>query len=185
MAIREGDRRAILAVGAALAMLLLASGAARAGASERDLTALHKSSLIYVATVRKDGSQSRSAPVWFTISDNNTILIETAPRTWKARRIRRGSPAMVWIGSRTGPALIAKAEIVSEPAVESQIAEDYPRKYLLARMGFARPTQQKFSAGQILAIRLTPVRDLPDGFRSKPGTPAPPLDEKAEAAASH
>ena len=79
---------------------------------------LSNSQLIYIATVRKDGNQSEAAPVWFTISaDGNAILIPTGLKTWKARRIRRGSPVLAWIGSADDPAFIGKAEITSDAAV--------------------------------------------------------------------
>ena len=45
----------------------------------------------------------------------------------------------------------------------------------LAR-GFARPTREKIDDDRICVIRITPVRDLPDGFTNAPGTPAPKLD---------
>ena len=35
----------------------------------------------------------------------------------------------------------------SNPAVEQRIITDYPEKYLMARMGFAKPTQEKFDKG--------------------------------------
>ena len=35
-------------------------------ASHRDADALSQASVIYIATVRKDGNQSKAAPVWFT-----------------------------------------------------------------------------------------------------------------------
>jgi hypothetical protein len=170
--------------GLVAAVIVSAAFAARAETSSRDLAALKKASLIYIATVRKDGNQSKAAPVWFTIGADNRILIETGPKTWKARRIRRGSTAIVWIGSADGPALIAKAEIVTDPAVQKQIITDYPHKYLLARVGFARPTAEKFSAGKIIAIRITPMKDLPDGFKSDPGTPAPKMPPEPQAAPS-
>jgi hypothetical protein len=171
---------------AALAAALIVSAAfgAHAQTSARDLAALRKASLIYIATVRKDGNQSKAAPVWFTISSDDRILIETGPQTWKARRIGRGSPAIVWIGAADGPALIGKAEIVSDSAVQKQIITDYPRKYLLARVGFARPTAEKFSSGKIVSIRITPLQDLPDSFQSDPGTPAPKLPPEPQAAPS-
>jgi general stress protein 26 len=183
---RFENRTASIVRACALAMLALlaATDPACAAASERDLAALQKSALIYIATVRKDGNQSKSTPVWFTVTKDGQVLIETSPRSWKAKRIRRGSPAMIWIGKKDGPAFIGNAEIVNDPAVRQQIIEDYPKKYLLARMGFARPTKDKFAAGQIVAIRIAPVRDLPDRFRSAPGTRAPSLDEKAAAASN-
>jgi len=176
-------RRPAVAMAAVIAALGLGSMArlANAAASPRDVAALGKSSLIYIATVRKDGSQSKPAPVWFITTKDNEVLIETSPKSWKARRIKRGSPAIIWIGSKQGPAFIGKAEIAADPAIQGQIAEVYPRKYLLARMGFARPTKEKFASAQIIAIKITPLRDLPDGFESHPGAPAPSIDAKQSA----
>ena len=158
--------------------LIALAGPAAAAASKRDADALAKGTYIYIATVRKDGNQSRAVPVWFITTSDNQILIETSPTSWKAKRIRRGSPALVWIGERSGPALIAKAEIVTDKTLQDQVIAEYPRKYLLARIGFARPTRAKLDSGQIVVIRISPARDLPEGFQSAPGTPAPHLDEK-------
>jgi hypothetical protein len=144
--------------------------------SQRDIDALSTASILYIATVRKDGNQSTAAPVWFTFSPDHLVLIQTQPTTWKAKRIRRGSPAIVWIGKKHGPAFIGKAEISSDPAVSRRIIEDYPKKYLMVRFGLHKPTQAMFDKGGILSIVITPVRDLPEGFASQPGTPAPSID---------
>jgi phosphatidylglycerophosphate synthase len=91
--------------------------------------------------------------------------------------VRRGSPVIVWIGRRSGPALIGNAEISNDPELTKRIVEDYPRKYLLARLGFHRPRQERFDSGEILAIEITPVRDLPARFDAKPGTRAPSISD--------
>ena len=147
--------------------------------SQRDANALSKASVLYIATVRKDGNQSTAAPVWFTIRPaDHLVLIQTQPTTWKAKRIRRGSPVIVWIGREHGPAFIGKAEITRDPAVAAQIIEDYPKKYLMARFGLNRPTQETFDQGQAVTIIITPIRDFPEGFTSKPGTPPPSLEDR-------
>ncbi|HUY28724.1 MAG TPA: pyridoxamine 5'-phosphate oxidase family protein [Candidatus Binataceae bacterium] len=173
---------AMLAVLAAAICIAGASGA-RAETSARDVAALTRAKLIYIATVRKDGNQSTAVPVWFILDKDNRLLIQTGPQSWKAKRIRRGSPALVWIGNSAGPAFIGRAEITTDPAALAQIESDIPRKYLLARVGFSRPTQAKFDAGKICAIRIAPMRDLPDGFTSQPGTRAPALKAANSAAA--
>ena len=145
--------------------------------SPRDLDALSTAGVLYIATVRKDGNQSNPAPVWFTVTPDHLVLIQTQPTTWKAKRIRRGSPVIVWIGRKHGPAFIGKARISSDPAFERRVIEDYPKKYLMVRFGFHKPTQEMFDKGEILSIVITPDRDLPDGFQSQPGTPAPAVDE--------
>ena len=168
-------------------MMALAVSAeiASAATSPRDAGALAKGTYIYIATVRKDGNQSKAVPVWFITTADNQVLIETSPTSWKAKRIKRGSPALVWIGARTGPAFIGKAEIVQDKTLQDQVIAEYPKKYLLARIGFARPSRAKVDSGQIVVIRIAPTRDLPDGFQSAPGTPAPALDEKAKSASAH
>jgi PPOX class probable F420-dependent enzyme len=171
-------RAVILRLPIALAMLMLTAVAARADVSARDTSAMANANLIYIATVRKDGNQSRNTPVWFIMTKDNALLIQTSPTSWKAKRIRRGSPALIWIGKGDGPAFIGKAEILTDKDSQQAIIDGIPRKYWMARMGFAKPSQQKFDDGKIVVIKITPVRDLPDGFTSQPGTPAPPLEAK-------
>jgi hypothetical protein len=78
-------------------------GRTQAQISQRDIDALSKASVLYIATVRKDGNQSTPAPVWFTVTSDHLVLIQTQPTTWKAKRIRRGSPVIVWMGKTQGP----------------------------------------------------------------------------------
>lgn len=148
--------------------------------SQRDLDAFSTAGVLYIATVRKDGNQSKAAPVWFTVTPDHQVLIQTQPTTWKSRRIRRGSPVIVWIGRKHGPAYVGRARISADPAVERRIIEDYPKKYLMARFGFHKPTREMFEKGGIVSIAITPVRDLPDGFASRPGTPAPAIDRACQ-----
>jgi len=162
----------VLAVGVAL---LAWSLEARADISQRDAAAMSQASLIYIATVRKDGNQSTAAPVWFTPgADNNSILIQTGPDTWKAKRIRRGSPVIVWIGAANGPAFIGKAEITMDGAAVDKILTDYPKKYGMMD-SVVGPSRGNFESGDRIAIRITPIKDLPADFSSAPGTPAPKL----------
>ena len=158
------------------AIMLLAQSPLRAETSSRDVDALKGASLIYIGTVRKDGNQSKNTPVWFITTKDDQVLIETSPTSWKAKRIRRGSPALIWIGKADGPAFIGKAEIVTDKALQDEVIEEYPRKYILARVGFAKPTREKIDDNRICVIRITPVRDLADGFKNEPGTPAPKID---------
>jgi general stress protein 26 len=165
---------------AAISTALIAPQVARAEISARDSQALAGAKLIYVATVRKDGNQSKAAPVWFTLgADSKTILVQTGPQTWKAKRIKRGSPVLVWIGAANGPALIGKAEISSDAAVQQKILTDMREKYWENRVMGVGPSAERFKSGDRIAIVITPVRDLPDGFTSAPGTPPPPLEAPA------
>jgi len=143
--------------------------------SQRELDALAQARVIYVATVRKDGTQSRAAPIWFTITPDQRILIQSGPNTWQVRRIRHGSPVIIWIGRRRGLAFIGRAELTTDPMVIEQIIKDYPKKYWMARLGLHRPTKSSFERGERLAIKIMPIEALPHGFSSQPGAPAPNL----------
>ena len=174
MTMRSNVRISVVVAMAAVIVLAITASSARSEISGRDAQALSKASLIYVATVRKDGNQSKAAPVWFTTSaDNNAILIQTGPDTWKAKRIKRGSLVLVWIGSATGPAFIGRAEITSDAAVQNKILDDFRQKYLENRVMGVGPSRAKFDSGDRVAIKIVPVRDLPDGFSSNPATPPP------------
>jgi hypothetical protein len=170
----------LIATVLATVVLALAASAATSNISERDQQALSQASLIYIATVRKDGNQSRAVPVWFTLSaDGSAILIQTEPGSWKAKRIKRGSPVLIWIGSACGPAFIGKAEITSDAVVQNKILEDFRRKYWQNRILGVGPSRAHFDSGERVAIKITPSRDLPDSFSSAPGTPAPSLGTPA------
>jgi general stress protein 26 len=165
---------------AATAVFMLSNAAAFADISPRDHEALAKAELIYIATVRKNGTQSTAAPVWFTFgADNNSLLIQTGPTTWKAKRIRRGSPVLVWIGQANGPAFIGKAEISSDAAIRDKILKDFHEKYWQNRVMGIGPSRARFDSGERIAIQIIPVHDLEDGFTSHPGTPPPPLEPSA------
>jgi hypothetical protein len=142
---------------------------------QRELDGLANVRMIYIATVRQDDSQSSATPVWFTLSSDRAILIQTGPNSWHARRIRRGSQVIFWVGKLRGPAFIGSAEITNDAAVIAKIVEDYPEKYLMARLGIHRPKKEQFEQGKRLAIKITPTHPLPADFRSRPGTPAPIL----------
>ena len=173
--------RRVRFVSIAIVAALFALGVANADTTPRDADALAKATYIYIATVRKDGNQSKAAPVWF-IAANNQVFIDTNSDSWKAKRIKRGSPVLVWIGSETGPAFVGKAEIVQDAAQQEMMIEEIPKKYFLAKVGFFGPSRAKFDSGKIVTIRISPAHDLPDGFQSQPGTPAPSLEPDKNAA---
>ncbi|MGH7865054.1 MAG: hypothetical protein ACREQB_08690 [Candidatus Binataceae bacterium] len=173
---------AALSLAVAALAFAAAATAARAEFTKRDADAIAKTTKIFVATVRKDGNQSRAGEVWFTTGVDGTVLLQTSPQTWKAKRIGRGSPAMVWIGAENGPAFIGTAEITKDPAAIAKILDDFRDRYLMNRVGGVGPSRAKFDDGRVLAIKITPARDLPDGFISEPGKPAPKIDSSLTGA---
>lgn len=155
-------RRKVLQLGVMLAAGLTRT-AARAEIPESARTALESASLLYVATRRKSGTRSTIAPIWF-IYENGDVLFTTSPSSWKARRLRRGSPLYIWVGREDGPFLVGQAQPVTDPAVISRMGEEYAKKYWIAWLGFFRPRPDRVSEGKTLAYRVT----------LSEGTPPPP-----------
>lgn len=114
------------------------------------IAALRTARRIYIARCAGTERRARQCRVWFTLTDDNSMLIPTERNSWTAQPVRKGSPLMVWIGWRAGPALIGVGEPGNEPALSKQIIDDFQRKYLLARIGFYHSRFARFESGRIL-----------------------------------
>ena len=144
-------------VGYVLIGALLGAAAAVAAASfPPDVaTALRSSKQIYVATRRADGSQSKVVPVWF-MYDGDAIYFATGPESYKARRIRHGSPLFVWVGSANGPHFVGKAMLEKDPELAARMAPAYSQKYWIAWLGLFRPNPERVRAGKTVIVKVVP-----------------------------
>jgi hypothetical protein len=140
-------------------MVLMAVWGGGAGAlSSAVEEALQKSDLIYVATQRTDGSRSEAKPIWF-FYDEGTIFFTTSPDAWKAKRIARGSPLYINVGSAEGPALVGSAEAVTDPQLVDRMGEAYAKKYWIAWLGLFKPRGARVTSGRTNAYRVT-IREV-------------------------
>lgn len=166
-------RRDVLRSGARLALAALVWPVARARAADapagadanlpRDLRqALESASLVYVATRRRSGERSTIAPIWFHW-DGGELFFTTSPTSWKARRLRRGSPLYLWVGSEDGPFAVGEATPVVDAETVARLGEAYSRKYWIAWLGFFRPRPDRVADGRTVAYRV----------RLATGTPPP------------
>lgn len=141
----------VLVVGLAIAV-----GVAAAAEFPADVVgALRNSKELYVATRRADGSQSKVVPVWFMF-DGDAIYFATAPKSYKARRIRRGSPLFVWVGSSTGPHFVGKATLEKDPELAARMAPVYSSKYWIAWLGLFRPDPERVRLGKTILVKVVP-----------------------------
>ncbi len=143
-------------VGIALTGLVLGVALAAAALAPNVVKALESDKHIYVATQRKDGTRSEAAPIWF-VWDGTIVWTTTAPGSWKAKRIAKGSPVFVNVGTADGPAFEGKAEIVTDPAQAAKMAPAYDQKYWISWVGFFRPRPDRVKDGKTLIIKITPV----------------------------
>jgi len=135
--------------------LVIGAAVATAALAPNVVDALKTSKEIYVATRRADGSQSKVVPVWF-MYDGQAVYFTTAPNSYKAKRIRKGSPLMVWVGSETGPHFEGKAELSTDTALATRMGEYYNAKYWIAWLGFFRPRADRVGSGKTVIVKVTP-----------------------------
>jgi hypothetical protein len=143
---------ALVALGSVLAVAVVA-GAATFPADVAE--ALRTSKEIHVATRRADGSQSKVVPVWFMF-DGDAIYFATSPGSYKARRIKHGSPLFVWVGSATGPHFVGKATLSSDPELAARMAPVYSQKYWIAWLGLFRPNPDRVRSGKTVLVKVVP-----------------------------
>ena len=135
---------------------VFAAALAGAGGFSPDVTtALKSSKEIYVATKRKDGTLSKVVPVWFMF-DGDAIYFATSPGSYKARRIKHGSPLFVWVGSATGPHFVGKATLSKDPDLAARMAPVYSQKYWIAWLGLFRPNPERVRSGKTVLVKVVP-----------------------------
>lgn len=128
---------------------------AHAGFSPEVTAALQSSKEIYVATKRADGTMSKVVPVWF-MYDGEAIYFTTLPTTYKAKRIKKGSPLYVWVGSADGPHFVGPAEILRDPELAERMAPVYATKYWIAWVGLFKPNAERVRSGKTVIVKVRP-----------------------------
>ena len=134
-------------------LAVVAAVAQAAGFTAEVADALRASKQIYVATRRADGAQSKVVPVWFMF-DGQAIYFATGPDSYKARRITRGSPLLVWVGRADGPHFVGRAELLRDPEVAARMAPVYSQKYWIAWLGFFRPDPERVRTGKTVIVKM-------------------------------
>jgi general stress protein 26 len=147
-------------IAASLVWIMKPKWAAAASVSPATEAALRNASLIYVATQRKSGERSSVAPIWF-FYDQGKIFFTTSPTSWKAKRIKRGSPLYIWVGSEDGPFLNGTAEPVTDPAYVDKMGAEYSNKYWIAWAGLFRPRGERVTSGKTNAYLVTIAEGTP------------------------
>ena len=128
---------------------------ATAGFTPEVEQALRSSKQLYIATQRNDGTISKVVPVWF-MYDGEAIYFSTEPESHKARRIERGSPLYVWVGSADGPHFVGQASLVPDPDLAARMAPVYDQKYWISWLGFFRPRPDRVKAGKTTIVKVLP-----------------------------
>jgi hypothetical protein len=134
---------------------VFAAAIASARFSAEVTSALQTSKEIYVATKRANGSLSKVVPVWF-MYDGDAIYFSTLPSSYKAKRIKKGSPLYVWVGSADGPHFVGPAELITDPDVAARMAPVYAQKYWIAWIGLFKPNPERVRSGKTVIVKVSP-----------------------------
>ena len=140
---------------AAVCVLAVAAAGGAATFPTDVAKALESSQNLYVATKRKNGTESSRAPIWF-MYDGSAVYFTTRPDSHKAKRIANGSPVLVWVGSENGPHFVGKGEILHDPAIAAKMAPVYDQKYWISWVGFFRPRPDRVRDGKTVIVKVTP-----------------------------
>jgi PPOX class probable F420-dependent enzyme len=140
----------------AVAIVVLAAAVADGQLAPEVREALGSAKELYVATRRGDGSTSKAVPIWFMF-DGNAVYFTTTPGSHKAKRIAKGSPVLVWVGSQTGPHFVGRGEVLHDPALAEKMAPVYDQKYWISWLGFFRPRPDRVRDGKTVIVRVTPL----------------------------
>jgi hypothetical protein len=124
-----------------------------AGFTPEVANALRSSKHVYVATKRADGTPSKVVPVWFMF-DGDAIYFTTGPESHKAKRIAKGSPLLVWVGTADGPHFVGPAELIRDPDVAARMAPLYDQKYWISWVGFFRPRPDRVRDGKTVIVKV-------------------------------
>jgi len=146
----RGPAPAAVALAVALGGLCMVTASRAGTVSPKTKELLQSSSYIYTATQRQSGETSESVPIWF-MWDGERIFFTTSPESWKARRIARGSPLFINVGSKDGPKLKGKATKITDPALIDRMGQAYRDKYWIAWMGLFRPRSDRVTSGKTVA----------------------------------
>ncbi len=92
------------------------------------LSELRSERYISLTTFKRDGTPV-STPVWVVSDDGNRLLVWSAARTWKVRRIRRDPRALVaaasFRGKERGDRVAVAARVIDDPGIDRLLREKY------------------------------------------------------------
>jgi PPOX class probable F420-dependent enzyme len=109
------------------------------------LSELKDQRYISLTTFKRDGTPV-STPVWVVSDDGKRLLVWSAAKTWKVRRIRRDPRVLVapstFRGKERGERLTATARVIDDPGIDSLLRAKYGwQKRVLDRFNRGKPTQ--------------------------------------------
>ena len=134
---------------------------------------LEDSGFVYISPLKSDGNESSChGEVWYGWLDDS-VVINTAPSTWKGRALAQGlDQARIWVGDhgrwkgllgkneafRKAPFFDAKVESVkADPGLSNRLLALYEKKYPAEIANWRDKMRKGYETGARLLLRYTPV----------------------------
>jgi len=134
--------------------------------------ALATSPYTYISPLRSDGSESRChGEVWYGWIDG-AVVVNTTPRSWKAKALQRGlDRARIWVGDhgrwkqmlgktdafRAAPSFEARAEVAKDAGLIDVLLAQYDSKYPDEISEWRDKMKSGVADGSRLLIRYRPL----------------------------
>jgi len=119
--------------------------------------ALEKSTYVYIASSRKDGSFGSPAEIWFMYY-RGAVWVASPRTTWRVRRILAGRPkARIAIGKPDGPSFMATGAIVNDRTIHEEMFRTFERKYPGSWPKYEQRFRTGLTDGTRVLIRYQPV----------------------------
>lgn len=135
-------------------LVLALPPAAAAGGLGPELEAeLRKSTYVYVASQRKDGTFGEPAEIWFMFEDG-AVWVGTRKTAWRTKRIRAGrAAATIAVGKRDGPTFAATGKIVVDEKMYETLFRTFAKKYPGGWSKYEEGFRTGFADGSRVLIR--------------------------------
>lgn len=89
---------------------------------------LRSNRYISLTTFKRDGTPV-STPVWVVSDDGERLLVWSAAKTWKVRRVRRNPDVLVapanFRGTERGERVKATARVIDHPGIDALLRQKY------------------------------------------------------------
>lgn len=108
----------------------------------------------------KRSGELKKVPVWLVVNDGR-IEFTTRPDTYKVSRIRRNPRVVCFLGSKNGPAISGRAEVITDPEALWRAYRAFAKIYPVPMLFYGWAVRRQIRAGKRVLVRVHPDEPNP------------------------
>lgn len=108
----------------------------------------------------KKSGELKKVQVWLTVN-NGLIEFTTQANSYKMKRVRRNPRVVCFLGSKKGPAIHGRAEIVTDKEAIRRTYRAYWKTHPLVMIVLAYGISRRIEAGKSVLVRVRPDEPNP------------------------